>query len=205
MIRYIAVAGTHAAKREAEWDHHQSPFTLFLRENGASPLVISPLKRYAWSTNIDGIDSADTTWDAAGRALAHYVYPPLAEKSMLPPSETYAIAHSHGGNVIAYACGKYGLKINGLITVASPVRKNLFPLYEEASKNIERHLHLYAGYKDYMQILGSMFDGRWGIHREHPFAEKNAKMPGGHGDILRDPALFKHWVDEGWLDYFKGK
>jgi pimeloyl-ACP methyl ester carboxylesterase len=205
MIRFIAVAGTHAMNRgDAEWDNPDSPLTLFLRANGVSPLTVSPLKRYAWSTAIDGLDKTNGTWDAAGRALAHYIVPPLAEKSLLPPKETFIIAHSHGGNVVAYACGKYGLKVNGLITVATPVRDDLHDLYEAASCNIERHLHLYAGWRDYMQILGSIMDGSWGIHRKMPYA-KNKKMPGGHGNILRDPKLFEYWVKEGWLDYFKGK
>lgn len=205
MIRYIAVAGTHAAGREVEWDHPDSPLTTFLRENGASPLMISPLKRYQWSTALDGLDNNDETWDAAGRALAHYIVPPLANESLLPTEETFIIAHSHGGNVVAYACGKYGLKVNGLITVATPVRGNLDRLYKEASNNVNRHLHLYAGWKDFMQILGSIRDGRWGIHRQMPYAEKNAKMPEGHGNILRDPKLFSRWIDEGWLDFWKGK
>lgn len=205
MIRYIAVAGTHAAGRGMEWDHPDSALTSFLRENGAVPLTISPLKRYAWSTALDGIDGNDETWDAAGRALAHYVVPPLAEKSLLTPEDTYIIAHSHGGNVVAYACGKYGLKVNGLITIATPVRGNLDGLYKEAAKNISRHLHLYAGWRDYMQILGAIRDGRWGIHREMPYATKNDKMPKGHGDILRDPSLFPNWVSAGWLDFWKGE
>jgi hypothetical protein len=154
---------------------------------------------------LDGLDGNDENWDAAGRALAHYIMPPLCDHAIIPPSETFIIAHSHGGNVVAYACGVYGLKVSGLITVATPVRKNMDAVYKKAAENIDRHLHLYAGWKDYMQILGGLFDGQWGIHRDMPYAEKNAKMPGGHGDILRDPKLFQNWLDKGWLDYFKGK
>lgn len=205
MIRYIAVAGTYAAGREMEWDHPDSTFSNFLLANDIIPLMISPLKRYAWSTSLDGLDKSNDDWDAAGRALAYYVMPPLADKTLLPPSETYIIAHSHGGNVAAYACGKYGLKVNGLITVGTPVRKDMDSIYKEAAKNIDHHLHLHAGWQDYMQILGAIGDGRWGIHREMPYAERNDVMPKGHGDILRDPTLFKTWVDKGWISYFKGK
>lgn len=204
MIRYIPVAGTHAVKRGWDWDDPNSAFNEFLKDHGIVLLMISPLKRYAWSTALDGLDATNETWDAAGRALAHYIAPPLLDTALIPQEELYVIAHSHGGNVVAYACGKYGLKINGLITVGTPIRKDLEEIYEAASHNIKRHLHLHAGWRDYMQALGALFDGRWGIHRKHPFA-KNAKMPKGHGDILRDPTLFHNWLDKGWLDYFMGK
>lgn len=204
MIRYIAVAGTHGIERDEDWDSPESPFNSFLAMHGIEPLVISPLKRYKWSTAIDGIDNNNYTWDAAGRALAHYIIPPLGQDSLLKPTETFIISHSHGGNVVAYACGKYGLKVDGLITVATPIRNELKDLYEAATANVCRHLHLHAGWRDYMQILGSMFDGKFGLHRKHPYA-RNAAMPGGHGSILRDKELFPYWLDKGWLDYFSGK
>jgi hypothetical protein len=55
-------------------------------------------------------------------------------------------------------------------------------------------------------VWGSLFDGRFGIHREHPFAHWNSKVPNAdHGSILRDPAKFPLWLEKGWLDYWKGK
>jgi pimeloyl-ACP methyl ester carboxylesterase len=158
-----------------------------------------------WSTELDGINNEHNTWDAAGRALAHYITPPLLSDSLVKPEDTYLIAHSHGGNVVAFACGKYGLKVNGLVTVGTPVRKDLYAIYEAASSNISRHLHLYAGWRDYWQAFGALFDGRFGIHREHPFATRNDQVPkGDHGSILRDREFFRLWLDRGWLEYWKG-
>lgn len=204
MIHYIAVAGTFGAKKQEDWHLPQSDFSKFLLESGFDQLETNPLKRYMWSTALDGIDANNTTWDAAGRALAHYIAPPLLGESLVKPEDTYIIAHSHGGNVVAYACGKYGLKINGLITVGTPIRKDLYEVYQAAVPNISRHLHLHAGWRDFWQIFGAFFDGRFGIHRKHPFATENRKVPKDHGGILRDKRLFPLWVERGWLSFWKG-
>jgi pimeloyl-ACP methyl ester carboxylesterase len=205
MFFYITVAGTWGSHHEQDWWSPESNFSKFLLEHDCEQLVTSPLKRYMWSTVLDGVDSRNDTWDAAGRALAHYITPPLLDKSLVKPDDTYIIAHSHGGNVVAYACAEYGLKINGLITVGTPIRKDLYDVYKAASSNISRHLHLYAGWRDYWQTFGALFDGRFGIHRQHPYATRNGKVPGGnHGSILRDPSFYHLWLEEGWLDFWKG-
>jgi pimeloyl-ACP methyl ester carboxylesterase len=205
MIYYITVAGTNGARRNADWDSPTSNLSKFFLENGCQQLEVNPLKRYMWSTALDGIDATNSTWDAAGRALAHYIAPPLLGESLVKPEDTYVIAHSHGGNVVAYACGKYGLKIDGLITVGTPIRKDLYEIYQAAVPNISRHLHIYAGWRDLWQIFGSVFDGRFGIHRQHPFTNHNHKVPkGGHGSVLRDPKFFPLWLERGWLDFWKG-
>lgn len=205
MIYYITVAGTFGARKGNDWFLPNSDFSKFLHEQGCDQLETNPLKRYMWSTALDGVDADNTVWDAAGRALAHYIAPPLLGESLVKPEDTYIIAHSHGGNVVAYACGKYGLKINGLITIGTPIRKDLYEVYQAASPNITRHLHLYAGWRDYWQVLGALFDGRFGIHRKHPFA-RSCKIPGGdHGSVLRDKKFFPLWLDRGWLNFWLGK
>ena len=205
MIYYITVAGTSGAKAQGDWYLPTSELSKFLLVHGCEQLELNPLKRYMWSTALDGIDADNTTGDAAGRALAHYIAPPLLDRSLVKPEDTYIIAHSHGGNVVAYACGKYGLKINGLITVGTPIRKDLHDIYKDASSNISRHLHLYASWRDIWQLLGSLFDGRFGIHRKHPFATKNDRVPkGDHGSILRSKDFFNLWLEKGWLKFWMG-
>jgi hypothetical protein len=205
MTRYIAIPGTGTEKRNFDWHLPTSALSKLFLENGCEQLELNPLKRYMWSTALDGIDDKHLVWDSAGRALAHYIIPPLLGESLLKPEDTFIIAHSHAGNVVAHACGKYGLKINGLITVGMPIRKDLYDIYKAAAPNITRHLHLYAGWRDYWQWWGALFDGRFGIHREHPFAHENRKVSGGnHGSILRDPEFIPLWLDRGWLDYWKG-
>lgn len=205
MIRYTAVAGTGGAWRADEWHHPTSPFCSYLRTQGFAPLVEDDRRGYGWDTAVDGILGADDIWDYNGRSLYQYFVPALGSgEPSIPPEDTFIITHSHGGNVLAYACGKYGLKVAGAITVATPIRASMMPLYEAASKNITRHLHLHAGWLDYIQVAGSLFDGGFGIHREHPFAI-NRKMPGGHVDILQRPELFPLWASEGWLDIWRGE
>jgi pimeloyl-ACP methyl ester carboxylesterase len=202
MIYYITIAGTGSGNKD-DWHRPNSNLSKFLLEHECQQLELNPLKRYMWSTELDGLDNSHDTWDSAGRALAHYIAPPLLDKSLVKPEDTFIIAHSHGGNVVAYACGKYGLKINGLITVGTPIRKDLYDIYKAAVPNISRHLHLYAGWRDFWQVLGSLFDGRFGLHRKHPFASKNGKVSGGdHGSILRDPKFFPLWLERGWLGYW---
>lgn len=203
MISYITIAGTWGSRHPLDWYNPDSSFSHFFAQCGAKQLITNPLNRYMWSTELDGVIGKNDTWDAAGRALADYIVPPLLGKSLLAPKDTFLIAHSHGGNVVAYACGKYGLKVEGLITVGMPVRKDMDDVYKAASSNITRHLHLYAGWRDYWQNFGTLFDGRWGIHRQHPYANWNDKVPGGdHGSILRNPSFFHLWLDRGWLDYW---
>lgn len=206
MIRYLSIAGTGNAKRERDWDHPDSPFSQFLWQLGLEPLKTADADRFGWDGALDGVDRHDYTWDYFGKALYHYFVPPLFQGvPAIPPEQTFIIAHSHAGNLVAYACGKYGLKVEGLITVGMPVRGGrMEAIYAAAAQNIRRHLHLHAGWRDYWQVLGSMFDGRWGIHREHPHA-RNFRMPGGHGDVLRDPDLFPLWIERGWLAAWAGR
>lgn len=196
MTRYIAIEGTHEDRdhRHQLWDDQFSPFSEFMASHGVNQLVSDPLKKYEWSTGLDGVFGADDTWDAAGRALAQYMYLPA-------PSATNIIAFSHGGNVVAYACGKYGLQVNSLVTVSTPIRKNLYPLYKDAETNITRHLHIHGGWADYWQALGDLCGGGWGLHRDNPYA-LNQRAPGGHGAVLKEGSLLHLWVDKGWLDYF---
>lgn len=206
MIYYISVAGTYGAKQENDWYMPESEFSKFLLGSNCMQLEVNPLKRYMWSTELDGVTGGNLTWDAAGRALAHYIMPPLANQTLVKPEDTYIISHSHGGNVVAYACGKYGLKVDGLITVGMPIRRDLHEIYQAANPNIARHLHIYAGWKDYWQVWGALFDGRFGIHRRHPFAAKNERVPcGNHGSVLRDPKFFHLWLERGWLDFWMNK
>lgn len=202
MLRYITVAGTNAAGKH-DWDCIDSPFTKFLEANEYGQLVPDVLERYEWSTALDGVEGDNNTWDASGRALRDYFIPPLYHQSLLAAKDTFIISHSHGGNVVAYACGKYGLKINGLITVGTPIRGDMYDMYKAAHENIDHHLHLHGGWKDYWQVFGALFDGRFGIHREHPFAV-NIKVPGGHGSVLREQKYFPLWVSRKWLPYWGG-
>lgn len=202
-VFYAAVAGTHGACRPDDWTHPQGPFAQALRSYGAAPLRDAPDQCFEWSTALDGVDDQHLDWQFAGKALFHYFVPALGDgRPTIPPAATNILCFSHGLQVVAYACGRYGLKVNGLISVGSPIRGDLQDLYAEAACNIRQHLHLHARKRDLWQTLGAAFDGRWGIHRQHPFA-KNVAIPDGHGRVLYDPRLFPLWQRLGWLRTFE--
>jgi hypothetical protein len=209
MVRIIAIPGTGSGTRVADWDAVDSPFMTYLRTFGIVQVAERESQRYGWDGALDGIDKHDVTWERFGRALFHYVVPPLGDGTpAIPPEETFIIAHSHAGQVVSFACGKYGLKVAGLVTVGMPIRgdKRMQQIYADAKVNITRHVHLRAGWRDYWQLLGSLKigDGQWGIHRDHPHA-KNYQMPKGHGNVLREPALFNLWEKNGWLEAWLGR
>src|SRR6185437_7368114 len=107
----------------------------------------------------------------------------------IPSGEVNVFSQSHGLQVVLYACGKYNLKVHTFIDVAGPVRGDMLAIAKAARPNITRWLHLHSGWKDRWQILGELFGGGTFV-RAHPLADVNAVMPGGHSDIVRDPALF---------------
>lgn len=207
-VEVIAIPGTGSGKRPNDWDKPDSPLFRYVRPYGIRQLYEhEPNKRYAWSGALDGLDDYDGDWDAFARYLFHYIVPPHGMRPAIPPEQTYLWTHSHAGNIVMIACGKYGLKVEGLITVGMPIRGGrMEPIYAAAAQNIQRHVHLHAGWRDYWQVLGALFDGRWGIHRKFPDPRtKNFRMPKGHGNVLREPELFHHWIDDGWLQAFLGK
>lgn len=55
-----------------------------------------------------------------------------------------------------------------------------------------------------MQWFGELFDGHFGIVRNHPLADANEKVPGvGHTGVLNEPANFPLWESHGWIDFLK--
>lgn len=202
MVEYLGVPGTHASRREYDWNHLGSAFTRYLLARGFVSVEERARVPFRWSTDYDRGSGEHEDWIALGYALYYYHVPPLHPELCIPGNRTRLICHSHAGQGAIYAAS-FGLKIECLITVGTPIVKKMLPIYEAARPNIKRHLHLRSD-RDWWQILGALFDGRVGIYRDFPGADKNDKMPKGHGDILRDPELFNLWVDNGWLAFLKG-
>jgi len=172
-----------------------------------------------WST-------ADPWWRdglflEALKARAHTVVsvPWDTELDVLPPYATWrraaalftdlatafapevVIPHSHGGNVVALALSLGSLWVPHLITVVTPPRHDLFPVYEAARSHIGMWRHLYSD-RDWWSRLGSLFDGAISLERAMPQADCNIYVPGlGHAaGAWFDPDLWtrRHWWK--WLD-----
>lgn len=198
---YVPVAGTWASRRTGEWSEVSSPFSGFLQQHGCANLCAKADVPFEWTTNLDLFPPRHDDWKAGGAALFYFIVPPLHPEFRVPPEETVVITHSHGLQVALYAAAM-GLKIDRLIDVAGPVRKDMMDVAKTARPNIRRWLHLHSDFSDRMQWLGELFDGHFGIVREHPLADENDGVRKvGHGGLLRDPNDFHFWGDRGWLTF----
>lgn len=170
-MRIVLVPGTFAnTDRHASQDEWWRPGSPFYRE--AKQRGIECLS-FAWSTELDGIIGRNDDWEKGAAGL----YRQTKDLSALR-----IVAHSHGGNVVAYAAAKHGLRILNLVTLATPVRKDI--PYAEAKKNIRKWTHVYGGWRDYVQLAGSLFDGQVRFVRQMDDADQNIKVTGaGHSDL----------------------
>ena len=200
-LRVILVPGTHAWDGQtADWYTPNSPFVASLAARGIG--LVGGDRPYVWSTDLGGAvpltDRDTAVWAAAGINLYAYVVPPLGDGPAIPPDETYIIAHSHGLQVVLYACA-YGLEVETLISVGSPVRQDMARIAAQARPRIRRWVHISGGHRDWWQVLGALFDGRVGVVRHHPWADENVTLPKcNHEDALRNPAYF-HVVGDALL------
>lgn len=195
----ILVAGTNSWHHDnsVDWYHPKHPFTAMLSSSGVGVVSDGDLP-FIWTTDIDGIFGErknNIDWAAGGAALSYFT---RMSQVRVPD----IIAHSHGLQVVLYACAEHGLKVNQLISVGSPVRKDLEDLTKKARLSIGHWIHIHSDYTDRWQWLGTLFDGRFGIVREHPYADRNDFVPGvGHSDLLRSPQTYPLWTQKGWLKY----
>lgn len=184
----ILIAGTHGFNDA--WWHPGSEFVQTME--GELIRTADKSDPYEWDTKLDGIIGGNEVWETAGKALTWYA---RAKVGHYPIS---VVAHSHGGQVAAYAAAN-GLQIDRLVTVATPVRHDMEPLYRAATKNIGCWYHLHSDV-DIWQILGGLFAGKWGIHREMEFADYNIMVPQvQHGEFLD----VKLWNDNDWWSFLK--
>lgn len=204
----ILVAGTDAWNDDATvaWYDPTSNFAEFLTTAGVGPLFAPGPTPFVWSTRLGGVFGRGKLleWDAAGVALKNFVIPPFHPELREPVEQTAVIAHSHGLQVVLFACAK-GLKIDTLISVGSPVREDMMPTARLARANIRWWLHIHSDVSDRMQWLGELFDGHFGIVRAHPLADVNESVPHvGHSDLLNNPSDFHYWIDRGWIQKLQG-
>ncbi len=210
---YLPVPGTWAFKETPtakDWYHPASPWSLYMSDRAMFPIKAS--RMYEWTTNVAGghfwqrwfansrRDHRD--WLVAGRNLYAWLRPPVTDSDdYVPVRHRNLIAHSHGLQVVLYACAS-GLKINRLITVSGPVRRDMMSIAEAARPNIGKWLHVHSDRTDRTQWFGEFGDGVIGIIRQHPLADINVPIVGvGHSQILNSPAEL-HWWDDGGLIQF---
>ena len=162
--RIILVPGTFANSYAPDmWWYLGSPFCQGLEDLGYMPLS------FAWRTSLDGVAGKNNAWIHAGKRLA---------KQLVPGDRV--IAHSHGGQVVAYALEDVR-DIAAVFTLATPVRDDV--PYKNITLATQSWTHVYGDHRDWWQLLGSLLDGavHWN-RREMPGANKNIQIAGNHTD-----------------------
>lgn len=187
----ILVAGTWAAKANERWVDPRGDWVKNAVDHGVHfPWRAQP---FFWSTALDGIGFGrrHLVWDAWGRQLARYAH----NRTQDPVN---VICHSHGGQVVAYAL-KYGLEINVLVTVATPVRQDMLKLWKGFNHQIGMWYHVHTGKRDIWQIIGALMDKHFGIRRKMPDADMNIDMAGEDHTSLLEAKL---WNKHKWFTDF---
>lgn len=210
-IPIIPVAGTHGYRGQltGDWWHDRSPLLLFLGAFGFT--CLQPARPFVWTTDLNGqrfwrrwfgLTDPHYDWLAAAYGLNTYIRPIFDEgDNYVPLAQRNVIVHSHGLQVVLYACAEWDLKLNSLVSVMAPVRADMQEIAGRARRNIGYWEHLYSDRTDSWQWIGGIGDGRVGIVRRHPKADRNTLVPkAGHSRLLHDSAFFMQWVDLGLLD-----
>ena len=209
---YIPVAGTWARRnfRKNAWYRTGSPFDQKMSKIGYTRVdqKRNPQKpdRGFWSGDVNGLifqrlfRTSQRDWKLGGADLAEFIG--IKRKKELEDAEEIAIiAHSHGGQVVAFALkflvdqGIDPLPNLRVVTVDMPVRtgrvfgflwrRSMDHIYEAASDYIDcRWDHLYSQrawrhLKTYWRWLGSQFGPR-----KFKYARSNREIPGGHSGVL---------------------
>ncbi len=193
MTSVIFAPGTWGGTND--WSCEGSTFWRYLESKG-----FMPVQFHAFSGDVDGLayepfeNGKHSDWRAGGWGLAY-----LLQKLTYP-----VIGHSHAGQCAAYCAAESRTYIPALITVCTPVRKDMRPLYREAAAQIGHWTHVYADGWDLTQRLGELFDGQWGWERKMAEADQNLALKGiSHSKLLEDPAYFHLWEDAGLLDVLR--
>jgi hypothetical protein len=191
-MKVMLVQGTWSF--DAAWWKASSPFVQELTKRGHTVINGRP---FVWDTELGGIGFGDKDlrgWQAAGLHLWDRLDPPTcASKSCrIPASDLCIIAHSHGRQVVKFACNA-GLAAAKVIFVSGPVRKDV----DEATLNARSHIgHLVCingGRRDRFQWVGELFDGHRGIERKDPQADDWKQFPDAdHSSPLNDPKQFDY-------------
>lgn len=192
------------------WWKPPSVFIANLRNAGLE--IVSETDYFDWSTNLDGVRGHNDDWLTSGKALYWW----WAAHGMRPLS---LIGHSHAGQIIAYALAYsrqlYNLLkidpvpmvLDHLVTVGSPVREDMQPVWDQAKPLIEDWTHIYCDEKIILpddlgyQELGSSNSPEFPFTRLMPQADRNVEVTPAttHHDLIQS----KLWNDHDFWQYLK--
>jgi hypothetical protein len=194
-VPYLTISGTHGWNEDDnrfEWWERGSFFEQHLKKQN---LILHARSPFEWSTALDGILARrnHAIWKSAAKHLiCHLERVSLCERNI--------VAHSHGGQVVFYALS-YGLQINNLVTVGTPVRSDMELIVLRGLGNLAYWHHIYDSSSDMTAILGTLFDGKLRVRHHFDLADSNDDVKGiGHSRILYDPRYIQLWDHDqrGW-------
>jgi hypothetical protein len=194
-ITFIPIPGTDA------WDEDENNYqwyergSSFVRYMATQNLVLHAVGHLPWSTSLDGIPTRRNhiIWKGAAKHL-------LCHLERVPLKERNIVAHSHGGNVVFHATA-YGLQINNLITVGTPVRSDMEPFILKGLGNIGYWHHICDSKTDKVSIWGALFDGKLRMKHTFDLCDSQDDIAGiGHSKILNDQNCIEYWSTDrrGW-------
>lgn len=185
------------------WTHPKSRLWSYLNTQGLTARCDRNNHGFTWGTRLAGFQvwrrlfgqkPSLQDWEVGAANFYDYHRPATVEpRHFLRGRNLHSICHSHGGNLPYIACSAYGLHINVLVTVSTPIRWDVLKVHgEKARQNIGHHIH-YWSEGDEIQAAGEAGDAHLGWVREHPFADENIKLPkeAGHSGLLENPFYFE--------------
>lgn len=174
-MKYIPIAGTGAREHSRSWHQADSDTAVFLDQRGFDRLGDDlPF----WSSALSGTrfcGNNHSVWQYGGAVLRRWLLGvPLDDRNL--------IAHSHGGQIVAYALAG-GVQVRSVVTVASPIRRDMDEVWESCGLTGESHLHLYGvGWGDRWRWFGQR-----GRFKRAMAGATNFKIEGGHSGMLTRP------------------
>ena len=149
---------------------------------------------FEWDCQLGGVGFTDRDlkgWRYAGLHLWDRLDPSLCRMRRVDPATLCIIAHSHGRQVVKYAC-HMGLQAATVIFVAGPVRKDVDAATRGWDVNVGRVVTLNgAWWRDWIQRLGGVFDGKLRLSRDDDEADHAETFADAdHGSLLRNPAQY---------------
>ena len=203
---YLPIAGTRVPWRGRnadphDWYRRESPFDRLMAHHGFMRVEqdrdpTTPDRGY-WSGDVGGLllqrawpwTDGHAPWTQGARELIQFLCRRWTEFA----GGVTLVAHSHGGQVVAYAVEALGYEQPvpvHIITVDMPVRRDMVPVYEEARRVAATWTHLYSerGWRSRFRWLGNRFGPR-----ELDVADRNMEVSGGHSGILSDPRHMEQW------------
>ena len=200
MRLYIPIAGTWSRRYRTTgvWYRRGSPFDTQLTALGYQRVEQDrdprTLDRGYWSGDVNGLLIQTLWWrqrkHRAWREGAAELRRLLHARRREFAGGVTVVAHSHGGQVVAYALHTARPEVPiSVVTVDMPIRRDMADVYEWAVRWSARWTHLYSGrgWASRWRWLGNRFGAR------RLAGATNIGIPGGHSGILCDPVLLPQW------------